>query len=471
VVNKFPRFWERLHIHGDNIALIHARSGATFTYRQLADLTADASQYFSRLPKLLVCLCGDDDVETILCYLTLLLCGHTVYLCGPNVSLTISQEFIDRYRPAVVFWRSSDEYGVLGQAEFVMGKSLFGHQTAWRTDYIHEIYPELALLLSTSGSTGNAKLVRLSYRNLAANAWQIAQALDIQQEERALLSLPLHYSYGLSVLNSFLGVGASVVIGKRSVMDPAFWHVCEATQITTLPLVPTMLKFMESIAADKLKLPALRKITTSGAAMEAGTREWVVSRLQADRRFYSMYGMTEATARVAVLAPEEFCRHPTSVGRAMPNTTVDVLSSGEIRVQGPNVMLGYADSCSALARGDDLLGSLNTGDLGVTDSAGNLYITGRLARFSKLFGLRVDLADVENQLIESGDVAVVSDDSVIIIFHTAFHQEGIAKRANRLADRMRIPRAAFVLQRVHEIPRTESGKTRYAALWSLFRGT
>src|SRR5690606_41863517 len=102
----------------------------------------------------------------------------------------------------------------------------------------HDLHPDLALLLSTSGSTGSPKLVRLSQRNLQSNAEAIATYLDIRPSDRAVTSLPLHYCYGLSVVNSHLLRGASVILTDRSVADPEFWDRFRELRATGCAGVP-----------------------------------------------------------------------------------------------------------------------------------------------------------------------------------------------------------------------------------------
>ena len=134
--------------------------------------------------------------------------------------------------------------------------------------------------------------------------------------------------------------------------------------------------------------------------------------------------------------------------------------------RGPNVMLGYANDRFDLERGDLLSGVLNTGDLGYRE-ASNSCITGRLTRISKLLGARIDLTDMEKHLARVGEVAVISDDQVIRIFHTHEDESEVDASATQLAERWRIPRAALILKHVRSIPRTDGGKIRYPELWNL----
>ncbi len=99
-----------------------------------------------------------------------------------------------------------------------------GRVDVLREESAHELHADLALLLSTSGSTGSPKLVRLSAENLEANAEQIVQALGVRADDCAALTLPLTYCYGLSVLTTHLSVGASVLLSDTSVVDECFWR-------------------------------------------------------------------------------------------------------------------------------------------------------------------------------------------------------------------------------------------------------
>ena len=468
--SAYPRFWESFQKHGENPAVVDYRSRTTITYRQLEHLTRRGATQLQGFDKQLACLPMTNDVDAMLCYLSLLRSGHAIYLCGPQADIALDGKFTASYRPGLILWKRQKRPASIGLNDYQDMGELFGYCIARcsKIEAGESIYPELALLLSTSGSTASSKTVRLSYRNIAANAWQIAQTLNIDQTERAVLSLPLQYAYGLSVLHSFLSVGACLVIGGRTVMESSFWDMCRAVQATTLPAVPTMLRFMQSIGVEDMTLPSLRKITVAGAAMDTPTRNWMVSQIAPKQiQIYSMYGMTEATARIAVLPADAFANCPASVGLALPHGVLELLPSGEIVYRGPNVMLGYANARADLARADKLGGVLNTGDLGSLDAAGHLYITGRLNRFCKLLGARINLTDVEDQLAHLGEVAAVSDDESIRVFHTNADESQVNQSANQLADQWRIPRAALMFKRVQSIPRTESGKVRYPELWKL----
>ncbi|AXH96560.1 AMP-binding protein [Ornithinimicrobium avium] len=284
----------------------------------------------------------------------------------------------------------------------------------------HLLHPDLALLLSTSGSTGSPKLVRLSHENVLSNAAAIAQALSLTASDRGVTSLPLHYCFGLSVLHSHLTVGASVALTTASVVEEAFWSVVDDHRVTDIAVVPHMVELMETTGVLQRPHPSLRLITQAGGRL-APERVERTARLGAEHGWglAVMYGQTEATARIAVHDPAAALTAPDAVGRPVPGTQVvldrDVpeadphAGTGEVVVRGPGVMMGYAQHPDELAPGP-MLTELRTGDLGRLDEDGVLRIVGRRSGFVKVLGLRIDLARVETALEREGLVVCVTGD-------------------------------------------------------------
>ncbi|RIK17417.1 MAG: AMP-dependent synthetase [Acidobacteria bacterium] len=284
----------------------------------------------------------------------------------------------------------------------------------------HLVHPDLALLLSTSGSTGSPKLVRLSHRNVTSNASAIAGALGLTASDRGVTSLPLHYCYGLSVLHSHLTVGASVALTTASVLDEEFWSVVDGRGVTDIAVVPHMVELMETTGVLERPHPSLRLLTQAGGRL-APDRVERTARLGAEHGWglSVMYGQTEATARIAVHEPAAALTAPDAVGRPVPGSTVVLdrsvpeadadAGTGEVVVRGPGVMMGYAEHPDELALGP-MLTELRTGDLGRVDDDGVLRVVGRRSGFVKVLGLRIDLARVEAALEREGLVACVTGD-------------------------------------------------------------
>ncbi len=331
-------------------------------------------------------------------------------------------------------------------------------------------HPDLALLLSTSGSTGSPKLVRLSRDNVLANATSIADYLDLRPTDRAITSLPLHYSYGLSVLHSHLVAGAAVVLTECSVTDETFWDLAARHRVSGLAGVPYTYDLLAASGFAERDLPALRYVTQAGGRLSP-ERVRDLAGLGRARGWdlYVMYGQTEATARMAYLPPALSESHAGCVGVAIPGGRFrlhrpDAEGVGELVYSGPNVMMGYAASVEDLARGADL-DELFTGDLARIDADGVVEIVGRHDRTAKVFGLRLDLDRAEQSLAHLDPaLRLLVDDEVL---HAFTRRARISRRVEReLSSRLGIPASAVRVHQLNVLPHTSAGKVDQAALLS-----
>lgn len=399
VGTSLPHVLVPAHASTTAVALV-GEDGLGLTY---ADLRDRVGRLVGRLPdrtsgRRLVHIPLRRDVATVTAYLATVAAGHVALVTGDDER---TSRILQRYRPDLRATADEDDpFEALSPGP------------------LHVLHPDLALLLSTSGSTGSPKLARLSHGNLAANAAAIAEALHLTADDTAITSLPLHYSFGLSVLHSHLLVGGTVVLHEGSVLDAGFWDVASTRGVTTLAVVPHMVDLLESTGVLERPHPALRLVAQAGGRMPPDQ----VVRTAALGREHGwelavMYGQTEATARICVLDPALVAANPDAVGRPLAGTTLHLdtgvpeasAGTGEVVVRGPGVMMGYAEHPDDLALGA-MLTELRTGDLGRLDDGGLLRIVGRRSGFVKIMGLRVDLAGVEAALEAVGLTACVTGD-------------------------------------------------------------
>jgi len=368
-----------LRARGARPALLAADE--TLTYADLADRAHDLLASLGP-GRRLVLLRGSTSIELVVALVACLLGEHPV-IFAPPVRLGRPDEVLDTYDPDIVIDTDLDQVHVR------------------RNESVHELHPDLALLLSTSGSTGSPKLVRLTHTGLRSNAAAIATYLDLTHQDRGILTLPLHYCYGLSILTSHLYAGAAAIVTDWSVLDPCLWDLAEAHGATGLAGVPHTLDQLDQLGFPTL--PSLRYVTVAGGKLAP---ERVTGYLELGRRrgwdFFVMYGQTEATARMAYLPPNLAERHPSAVGVAIPGGDLRVDGAddrgvGELVYSGPNVMMGYAHGTDDLAAGPQL-GDLHTGDLAREIAPGVFEVIGRRSRFAKVFGLRLDLDELERKL-------------------------------------------------------------------------
>jgi acyl-CoA synthetase (AMP-forming)/AMP-acid ligase II len=183
-----------------------------------------------------------------------------------------------------------------------------------------------------------------------------------------------------------------------------------------------------------------------------------------------MYGQTEATGRMSVLPPQHFSAKRGSVGAPVEGGAIHCDSDGAIVFRGPNVMLGYAECREDLTDLDELRGSLETGDRGYLDGDGFLYITGRNSRIAKLLGSRINLDEIEGFLNGPASTAVICDDHILHIHVEGGRSPEFDRKVDELMQRLRLPGHFVVVRAVHQLPRNDAGKIRYAAFQSDRRG-
>lgn len=454
-------FWDRLHRFGDRLALIDEHTNQTWSYRRLHEAMLSGRDIIRRPQKKLIFLFANNDSGAIACYLSALAAGHLVYLGKGSVEWHGAAELLDRYKPDFLLWKSAEENAPLGYSG--QGK-LFDYHVAERLDGARIEGMEIALLLSTSGSLGSPKMVRLSAKNISAAADQVARALRLDSSHRAITALPLNFVFGLSVIHGHLHAGASLVLTNRSVQDRAFWRLLDQTKATSLAGVPWTCTMLRSLSFDPARHNSLRHLSLSGGRLEPALLAWLKTLAKDGLDIFSMYGQTEATGRMCVLAPEHFVTKPESVGKPVEGGKIHCDDDGNIVFQGPNVMRGYAECRDDLTDFDALQGKLATGDFGYLDGDGFLYVAGRTARIAKLFGSRIDLAEIESFFNGTASVAATCDDHSLQIFVEGGRLPELDRKVADLVQRLHVPSHFVAVRIVGEFPRSETGKIRYAAL-------
>jgi acyl-CoA synthetase (AMP-forming)/AMP-acid ligase II len=418
--------------------------------------------------------------DSVLRYLAALCAGRAVALLDPALDPATLADLVARYRPAAVVGLAAGGQlpGLPAGYAAAEAEPLGPH---WRRVAAPDVtpHPDLAVLLATSGSTGSPKLVRLSGTAIVANARSIAEGLGIGPDETAPTSLPAFYSYGLSVLNSHLVRGATVVVADGGVLSRDFWRAVDGYAATSLAGVPHHYEMLARIRWRPATHPSLRSLTQAGGKMRTELTARLHRQAAEDgARLYVMYGQTEATARIAILPAERLADKLGSAGLPIAGGALTVRTddgsetakpyvSGEVVYRGPNVMMGYADTAADLARGDDLGGVLATGDLGHLDEEGFLYLTGRVKRIGKVFGVRVNLDDVERLASVGDPVAAVAAGDKVVIWCVGADAAALAEVADRVSHRLRMHRSGFDVRAIDRLPTLSSGKVDYRALTEL----
>ncbi|WP_326596424.1 AMP-binding protein [Streptomyces sp. NBC_01803] len=451
-------FARDLAAHGDRTAFI--TPSGEISYRELARRVTDLAARLGH-ERRLVLLEGANTADALVVYLAALAGGHPVLLV-PHGNAESTTALTGRYDPDIVATSVDGEY-VLDERRPVSA---------------HTLHPDLALLLSTSGSTGSPKLVRLSFQGLQANAESIARYLDIRDSDRAATTLPMHYCYGLSVINSHLLRGAGVILTELSVSDPCFWNRFRDGRGTTFAGVPYTFDLLDQIGFPAMRLPHLRYITQAGGrlAPEQVTRYAALGRRDGWELFV-MYGQTEATARMAYLPPHLALSRPQAIGIPVPGGSFRIeplpdqpgQDTGELVYSGPNVMLGYAETPADLALGRTVT-ELRTGDIARRAPDGLYELVGRQSRFAKILGLRIDPRQVETMLERHGIAADCLGDDDELLVAVAGDDTTDARTVRRLvAGECGLPVRVVRVAVLAELPRLATGKPDYGAVRRLAR--
>lgn len=463
--------WD-LEKYGDSTAILD-ECGGSLSYRELAGEGRRLAEAVGERCVVFV-LCRNE-TGAVAGYVGLLNNGIVPLLLNSHIDGQALTALLETYQPPYL-WAPEDMAPAFPDMPSVyrrFGYCLF--RTGYRIEY--PLYPELALLLTTSGSTGSPKFVRQSYRNIQANAESIAAYLRLDKTERPITTLPLNYTYGLSIVNSHLLVGAALLVTDKSLTQREFWDFFKREGATSFGGVPYTYEMLDRMRFYRMELPSLRTMTQAGGKLSPVLHKKFAEDSQLKgRRFVVMYGQCEATARMAYLPPERTVEKCGSMGIAIPGgkfrlidadggqiTTPDI--TGELVYEGANVTLGYAERREDLIKGDERDGILYTGDMAKFDEDGYYYITGRKKRFLKIYGNRVNLDEIEGLVkgkFPALDCASAGVDDHLYMFITEEGWEEAVK--DFLVHRTKLNPAAFRVIVIDKIPQNDSGKTLYREL-------
>jgi acyl-CoA synthetase (AMP-forming)/AMP-acid ligase II len=397
--------------------------------------------------------------------------GRAVAPLDPALPSQTVCDFVDRFEPALVIGATdAPPAGYRSTEDRALGP-LWERQVPSAS----AVPDELGLLLTTSGSTGDPKLVRLSRHAVEANVTSIIAALEIGPDDVAITTLPLFYSFGLSVLTTHLAAGATIVIEPEGLVNRRFWESVDRHGVTSLALVPSQYEMLRRLRFDPSRHASIRTLTQAGGRLgPEAILEFHGRMASVGGRLFVMYGQTEAAPRITTLPPADLPAKVGSVGPALVRGRLSIRLAngaettepglvGDVLYRGPNVMLGYAERVDDLAAGDVQAGLLETGDLGHLDADGYLYLDGRTRRIAKVFGVRLNLDDVERMAADLGAVAAVARDDGIRIWVAGpsrdFQDERVA-----LAQRLRLHWTGIELRPIDDLPLLPNGKVDYRLL-------
>ena len=324
--------------------------------------------------------------------------------------------------------------------------------------------PELGLLLTTSGSTGSPKLVRISRANLVADNKMSEVLFGFDTSTRMTMILPICYAWGLSVACSVLEAGGTLVMTRKTVMDPELADVMRSACATHVAGVPYMYEALDRFRFFEGDFPSLKGLLVSGGALAPALRrkyaEFAKGRGIA---FCEGYGQTETTGVMTTIRTDVHLDLIGSIGKS-ENGGMFRVEDGELVYEGPIVAMGYAVCAEDLMKGDEWKGVRRTGDMAKIDANGYVTLTGRASRFLKIFGNRVSLEEVEN-LVKDGfagaGCAATGADNDLHVFICGVSAADVEKF---LVAKLHFNATVVKVHVLDSIPLNANGKTDYPKL-------
>ncbi|MFM7169200.1 MAG: AMP-binding protein [Planctomycetaceae bacterium] len=449
--------------------------GQRVSYAAVGGL-ADSGSFAGASRRLVLCFC-DNKADSLLGYLACL-CGNAIPLVvGSSITREQLGNLLQKYCPEFA-WVPISRKDEIPNSRVLCNRGEFCLLKIDVSDG-YEIHDSLALLLSTSGSTGSPRFVRLSHENIVSNATAIAEYLEITKDDIPITTLPPSYTYALSILHSHIIMGARIAITNQTFFNRGFWDFLKDSRATSFGGVPYHYEILRKLKFGRMDVPSLNTLTQAGGKMSPEvTRDFAVDCSQRGIRFFTMYGQAEATARMSYLPHYKAIEKAGSIGQAIPggefwledergNQLDGVNETGELVYRGKNVCMGYAEGYRDLARGDDFAGVLHTGDLARRDVDGDYYIVGRKKRFLKIFGHRVNLQDVEDFLSRSGfQTACAGRDDLLEVYAVGVGDCDVQAIKQKAMGELKVGPGAVRVYGIAELPRNDAGKIQYGQLSS-----
>ena len=261
-------------------------NGRNFTY---ANLIQDARKFNSyNVNHSLVFIVANNSYECLAGYIGLLRANAVVALINESIHESVWNDLVLKFKPAFIYQPSN-----LFQCSKVWNEKInFGNYVFYETniEIDYKINSDLSLLLMTSGSTGSPEFVRLSQNNIISNTKAICEYLKISKNDRAITTLPISYSYGISIINTHLFMGASLILTDASIMEKKFWELINRHKVTTFGGVPYTFEMLKKLKFEKISLPSLKYITQAGGKLSRGLLEYF-SRLCDEKKIEFICGI------------------------------------------------------------------------------------------------------------------------------------------------------------------------------------
>ena len=436
-----------------------------------ATLYKDIKKYSKNIKQksVLLLLCTNN-YSTLITYMTCLFTKTVPILLEENIRLNKLKKIITNFKPDYIY--TSKKIDFIGKE--YLAKNMNNESLLYKNKISqkHNLDPKISLLLSSSGSTGSLKFIKISLDNIRHNTKTIIQYLGLTKNDKTIINLPFNYSYGLSLINTHLYVGGKILLCNHSVISRDFWTIFKSFKPTNFNGVPYTYNLIIKLHIKKIDFSCLKFISQAGGKLN---KKYLKKLIEVSKKYkfkiYVMYGQTEASPRISYLKPKLIEKKIESIGKAIKGGRIwleddkkihihQANTEGELIYKGPNVFIGYAKSYRDLKSKESTSDVLRTGDLAKFDDEGYYYITGRKNRYSKILGDRINLEEVENILSQHNFSVVCSiqNDYLNIYSETKSNPRDLL---NIIKNSTTIPLSRCKVHLIKKIPRNMSGKIIY----------
>tara|TARA_Y100000590_G_C15712527_1_gene1010777 strand:+ start:1097 stop:2449 length:1353 start_codon:yes stop_codon:yes gene_type:complete len=405
---------------------------------------------------LIINIC-DNEFGFLSGYISFLNLRFSQLLIDNDISEKYLLNIIKIYKPKYIFAPKQ-------KSIFLEKRIIFENKNYKLYELNYKLYPihkNIALLISTSGSTGSKKFVKLSFNNILDNTKNICKYLKITKFDSTITTMSPAYSYGLSIINSHLFKNAKIVLTKKKIVEKKFWEIFKKNNITNFNGVPFLYEILLKLGLNVFNTKSLKFFTSAGGMIDNNKLEKIIEFCEKKNfLFFSMYGQTEASPRISYIEYPKNKKKLGSIGKPIPGGKLSIKKK-ELIYKGKNIFCGYSENNQDLSKIKNYK-YLSTGDLGFKKK-GFFYLTGRKKRIIKIFGYRISLDELENEILNSGHRCALkgADEKLIVIYEKKNSMKWIL---NYLIKQNKIPKGKIIFKNVKKIPMTSNNKINYNKL-------